>query len=56
MGDELLDWREMVARYPGVRQLVIPGSDHGLSDFAEYIDQVLAFAGVVRENAQREQD
>lgn len=32
-GDELLDWREMVARYPGAQQMVIEGSDHGLSDF-----------------------
>ena len=43
-GDELLDWREMVARYPGARQRVIEGSDHGLSDFADYIDDVLDFA------------
>lgn len=42
-GDEVLDWREMVAHYPGARQRVIEGSDHGLSDFAQYIDEVLAF-------------
>lgn len=45
-GDELLDWREMVAHYPGARQHVIEGSDHGISEFAEYLDQVLAFCGV----------
>ncbi|MEI7445585.1 MAG: YqiA/YcfP family alpha/beta fold hydrolase [Burkholderiales bacterium] len=45
-GDELLDWREMVAAYPGARQLVIQGSDHGLSDFGDHLDVVLAFAGV----------
>lgn len=45
-GDELLDWREMVAHFPQVRQHVINGSDHGLSDFAEYADQVLAFCGI----------
>lgn len=44
-GDELLDWRDMVAAYPGARQVVIPGSDHGMSDFAQYVDTVLAFAG-----------
>ena len=44
-GDEVLDWREMVAHYPGARQRVIPGSDHGLSDFEDWIDEVLAFAG-----------
>jgi predicted esterase YcpF (UPF0227 family) len=42
-GDEVLDWQEMVAHYPGARQRVIEGSDHGLSDFAQYIDEVLAF-------------
>ena len=45
-GDELLDWREMAARYPGARHWIIPGSDHGLSDFANYMDEVLAFAGI----------
>ncbi|MGE0801493.1 MAG: YqiA/YcfP family alpha/beta fold hydrolase [Lautropia sp.] len=44
-GDEVLDWREMVAHYPGARQTVLPGSDHGLSDFATLQDSVIAFAG-----------
>lgn len=42
-GDEVLDWREMVARYPDVRRRVIEGSDHGLSDFDDYIDDVIDF-------------
>jgi len=46
-GDEVLDWREMVAHYPGVRSKVLDRSDHGLSDFADYMDEVLAFAGVI---------
>ena len=46
-GDELLDWREMTAAFPAARHKVIQGSDHGLSDFAEYMDETLAFAGVV---------
>lgn len=45
-GDELLDWREMVAHYPGARQYVIEGSDHGISDFSEHLDVVLAFCGI----------
>ncbi len=45
-GDEVLDWREMVAHYPGARQTVIDGSDHGLSGFDAWLDQVLTFAGV----------
>ena len=45
-GDELLDWREMVTQFAGAKQRVIEGSDHGISDFAEYADEVLAFCGV----------
>ena len=45
-GDEVLDWREMVAHYPGAVQQVIEGSDHGLSDFERYLDRVLAFCGI----------
>jgi len=45
-GDELLDWREMVAAYPGARHTVVQGGDHGLSDFADHLDDVLAFAGI----------
>jgi predicted esterase YcpF (UPF0227 family) len=45
-GDELLDWREMVARYPGAQQIVLEGSDHGLSDFESLVGPVLRFAGV----------
>jgi predicted esterase YcpF (UPF0227 family) len=42
-GDEVLDWREMVANYPMAKQLVIQGSDHGVSEFADYIEAVMAF-------------
>ena len=45
-GDEVIDSREMVAKYPGAAQRIIEGSDHGLSDFDAIIDDVLAFAGV----------
>ncbi|WP_338766911.1 YqiA/YcfP family alpha/beta fold hydrolase [Massilia sp. METH4] len=45
-GDEVLDWRDMVAHYPGARQHVIDGSDHGIAEFADYVDEVLAFCGV----------
>ena len=44
--DELLDWREMTVHYAGARQRVIEGADHGLSDFSQYMDEVLAFCGV----------
>jgi hypothetical protein len=42
-GDEVLDWREMTARYPGVQLHLLDGSDHGLSDFAGHADGVLRF-------------
>lgn len=46
-GDELLDWRDMVARYPCAKLRLLEGSDHGISEFADYLDEVLAFAGIV---------
>jgi uncharacterized protein len=42
-GDELLDWREMVAHYPGAHLRLLESSDHDLSDFEMYLDEVLAF-------------
>ena len=45
-GDEVLDWREMTSRYPGIRIKLLEGSDHGLSDFDRHIGEVLAFLGL----------
>ncbi|HTH63014.1 MAG TPA: YqiA/YcfP family alpha/beta fold hydrolase [Paraburkholderia sp.] len=42
-GDGVLDYREMLARYAGVRTRLIEGSDHGISEFADYVDDVIAF-------------
>lgn len=42
-GDEVLDYRDMVAHYAGARQHVIEGSDHAIPEFADYVDEVLAF-------------
>ena len=42
-GDEVLDYRDMVAHYAGARQHVIDGSDHGIAEFRAYVDDVLAF-------------
>ena len=42
-GDEVLDWREMVGRYPGARIKLLEASDHALGDFGEHIDEVFAF-------------
>ncbi len=41
-GDEVLDWREMVGRYPGVNLKLLEGSDHAISDFDDHIDEVFA--------------
>jgi uncharacterized protein len=45
-GDEVIDYREGVSRYAGAEQIVIQGSDHGMSDFADHLDKLIAFAGV----------
>jgi hypothetical protein len=42
-GDEVLDWREMLAQHPYAQTLLLEQSDHGISEFSEYLDQVLAF-------------
>jgi predicted esterase YcpF (UPF0227 family) len=42
-GDEVLDYRDMLAHYAGARQHVIDGSDHAISEFPQYVDEVLAF-------------
>jgi len=44
-GDEVLDWREMTARYTGAKIKLLEGGDHALSDFNRHIDEVLAFLG-----------
>jgi len=42
-GDEVLDYRDMVAHYAGAHQHVIQGSDHAIPEFGQYVDEVLAF-------------
>ncbi len=42
-GDEVLDWREMVARYPGAQMELLEGGDHAISDFVQHIDTVIDF-------------
>ena len=46
-GDEVLDWREMVARYAGAKILLLEGGDHALSDFDEHLPTVLGFLDLV---------
>ena len=48
-GDEVLDWREMYARYAGCRIKLLEGGDHALSDFDAHLPEVLAFLQLTSE-------
>lgn len=45
-GDEVLDYREAVARYAGAEHIVVPGGDHSLQSFPQQLPRILAFAGL----------
>ena len=45
-GDEVLDWREMQARYAGAHIRLLEGGDHALSDFDAHLPAVMAFLGL----------
>ena len=45
-GDEVLDYRQAVARYAGCRQIVLPGGDHSFTRFPEYVAQLIEFCGL----------
>ncbi|MFZ3125386.1 MAG: YqiA/YcfP family alpha/beta fold hydrolase [Acidovorax sp.] len=42
-GDELLDWQEMVARYPAAQLMLLEGGDHALSGFEEHLPAAVQF-------------
>ena len=42
-GDEVLDWREMTARYAGAHIRLLEGGDHALSDFDAQLPLILDF-------------
>ena len=46
-GDEVLDYRQAVAKYAGCRQAVLEGGDHSFTRWDEYLDTVLEFAGLI---------
>ena len=46
-GDEVLDWREMSARYAGASLRLVEGSDHALSDFELHLPALLGFLGLL---------
>lgn len=47
-GDELLDYRDAVNKYVDARQTILAGGDHGFSRWNDYIDDVIAFAGLAQ--------
>jgi len=50
-GDEVLDWKEMAARYAGCRVKLLEGGDHALSDFDDHLDEIVEFAGLFTPSA-----
>lgn len=44
-GDEVLDWREMVARHDESRLILVEGSDHAFSDFENHLGAIAEFLG-----------
>ncbi|WP_090142425.1 YqiA/YcfP family alpha/beta fold hydrolase [Limnohabitans sp. DM1] len=42
-GDEVLDWREMLTTHQSGHVRLIEGSDHALSDFDDYLPEILEF-------------
>ena len=45
-GDEVLDYRQAVARYAGCRQLVLPDGNHSFVRFPEYLAQLFEYCGL----------
>ena len=43
-GDEVLDYRDAVARYAGARQTVLADGDHSFTRWRDYLDDILRFA------------
>lgn len=46
-GDETLDYRQAVARYASAKQSVLPGGGHSFTRWDDYLDGILAYAGLV---------
>lgn len=46
-GDEVLDWHDMVARYPQAQGLLLDGGDHAISDFESHMPALLSFLSLL---------
>jgi predicted esterase YcpF (UPF0227 family) len=44
--DEVLDYRQALARYSGAKQILVEDGDHGLSNFADYVGRIMDFASI----------
>ncbi len=42
-GDEVLDWREMVAKYPGAQQWLLEGGGGAICDHSNHLNQLMNF-------------
>jgi hypothetical protein len=45
-GDEVLDYRNAVARYAGCRQRILAGGDHSFTRFADLLPELLEYCGL----------
>lgn len=45
-GDETLDYREAVGKYPDSQQTVLAGGNHTFSRWNDYLDSVIDFSGL----------
>jgi predicted esterase YcpF (UPF0227 family) len=43
-GDEVIDWRDMTARYAECSHIIVDGSNHALDAFGLYLERVIHFA------------
>lgn len=50
-GDEVLNWEEMVAHYPGVDVTLLPASDHAVSDFDQHVSGLMRWLGLPPQNS-----
>ena len=46
-GDEVLDWREMSAHYPGCAGVIQEGGDHAISNFEDHLPGIMQFLTLV---------
>ena len=43
-GDEVLDYKQALAKFPEANQIVVPGGNHRFESFEKYLPEMIAFA------------